>query len=216
MPELFQIHKRSPLPDAELCAHVRRPPTAIYWLQGLMLAWMLVETAVSLYAAVEAHSPAILAFGSDSIVELFSASVVLLQFLPRFSISERIAHRTAGVLLYFLALSVSVIAALSMILHLHPEPTYAGIGITIAAIVAMPTLARLKRREAQRRNNPALAADATQSATCAYLACITLVGLSLNAVFHIAWFDPIAALAAIPFLLREGQTAWRGDPCSCC
>lgn len=216
MPELFQIQTRSPLPDAELCDRVRRPPTAIYWLQGVTLAWMLVETGVSLYAAVEAHSPAILAFGSDSIVELFSASVVLLQFLPRVSISERIAHRTAGVLLYFLALSVSIIAALSMILHLHPEPTYAGIGITIAAIVAMPTLARLKRREARRRNNPALAADATQSATCAYLAFITLVGLSLNAFFHIAWFDPIAALATIPFLLREGQTAWRGDPCSCC
>ncbi len=96
MPELFQIQTRSQLPDAELCDRVRRPPTAIYWLQGVTLAWMLVETGVSLYAAVEAHSPAILAFGSDSIVELFSASVVLLQFLPRFSISERIAHRTAG------------------------------------------------------------------------------------------------------------------------
>jgi divalent metal cation (Fe/Co/Zn/Cd) transporter len=216
MPKLFQIQTRSPLPDAEVGTHVRRLPTAIYWLQGVTLAWMLVETAVSLYAAVEAHSPAILAFGSDSIVELFSASVVLLQFLPRVAISERIAHRTAGVLLYFLTLSVSIIAALSMILHLHPEPTYAGIGITIAAIIAMPILARLKRREARRRNNPALAADATQSATCAYLAFITLIGLSLNAFFHIAWFDPIAALAAIPFLLKEGQTAWRGNPCGCC
>ncbi len=216
MPKLFQIQTRSPLPDADLCTDVHRSPAAIYWLQGVTLAWMLVETAVSLYAAVEAHSPAILAFGSDSIVELFSASVVLLQFLPRVAISERIAHRTAGVLLYFLALSVSIIAALSMILHFHPESTYTGIGITIAAIIAMPILARLKRREAQRRNNPALAADATQSATCAYLAFITLVGLSLNAIFHIAWFDPIAALAAIPFLLKEGQTAWRGNPCGCC
>jgi len=213
MPELFQT--RPPLPDAQMCASVHGPPTAVFWLQGVTLAWMLVETAVSLYAAVKAHSPAMLAFGSDSIVELFSASVVLLQFVPRVSISERIAHRTAGALLYFLALSVLIIAALSMVLHLQSEPTGAGIGITIAAIIAMPILAGLKRREARRRNNPALAADATQSATCAYLAFITLVGLSLNALFHIAWFDPIAALAAIPFLLKEGQVAWRGNPCGC-
>ncbi len=214
MPELFQI--RTPLPEAQMCAPVRQAVTAIFWLQGITLAWMLVETAVSLYAAVEARSPAMLAFGSDSMVELFSASIVLLQFLPRVSISERMASHTAGALLFLLAMVVLLIASLSLALHLQPETSRAGIGITIAALFAMPILAGLKRREARRRNNLALAADATQSATCAYLAFITLVGLSLNAIFHIAWFDSIAALAAIPFLLKEGQTAWRGNPCGCC
>ncbi len=215
MPELFQI--RTPaVPKSQTCVPVLHAATAVFWLQGITLIWMLVETAVSLYAAVEARSPAMLAFGSDSIVELFSASVVLLQFIPRVSISERIASRTAGVLLFFLALVVFIIAALSLGLHLRPETSCAGIGITIAALIAMPILAELKRREARRRNNPALAADATQSATCAYLAFITLVGLSLNAIFHIAWFDSIAAFAAIPFLLKESQVAWRGNPCGCC
>lgn len=206
---------RSPLHDAQMYASVRRPATAIFWLQGITLAWMLVETAVSLYAAVEARSPAMLAFGSDSIVELFSAGVVLLQFVPRVSISERTAHRTAGVLLFLLATIVLIIAGLSLALHVQPQTSCAGIGITIAALIVMPILAGLKRREARRRNNPALAADATQSATCAYLAFVTLVGLSFNAFFHIAWFDPIAALIAIPFLLKEGQAAWRGNPCGC-
>lgn len=213
MPGLFPT--RSPLVDIQMCASVRRPTTAIFWLQGITLAWMLVETAVSLYAAVEARSPAMLAFGSDSIVELFSASVVLLQFVPRVSISERIAGRTAGALLFLLAIVVFILAGLSLALHLQPQTSRAGIGITIAALIAMPILAGLKRREARQRNNPALAADATQSATCAYLAFITLVGLSLNAVFHIAWFDSIAALATIPFLFKEGQAAWRGNPCCC-
>ena len=214
MTELFQI--RTPLPEAQMCAPVRRATTAIFWLQGITLGWMLVETAVSLYAAVEAHSPAMLAFGSDSIVESFSASVVLLQFIPRVSISERMAGRIAGALLFLLAMVVLLIAFLSIALHLRPETSRAGICITIAALFAMPILAGLKRREARRRNNSALAADAAQSATCAYLAFIALVGLSLNAVFHIAWFDSIAALAAIPFLLKEGQAAWRGNPCGCC
>ena len=56
--------------------------------------------------------------------------------------------------------------------------------ITVAALFAMPLLAWLKRREARRTHHPALAADAVQSATCAYLAVITLAGLAINAVFH--------------------------------
>jgi hypothetical protein len=56
---------------------------------------MLVECGLSLYAAAAAHSPVLLAFGSDSFVELLSAGVVLLQFLPRLSVSEGIAARQA-------------------------------------------------------------------------------------------------------------------------
>ena len=49
-----------------------------------------------------------------------------------------------------------------------------------------------------------LAADAVQSATCAYLALITLTGLTANAVFHIPWVDSLAALVAVPILLMKG------------
>ena len=56
----------------------------IVWLQAVTLAWMVVECGVSLAGAVAAHSPALLAFGSDSFVELLSAVFVLLQFLPSF------------------------------------------------------------------------------------------------------------------------------------
>ena len=41
---------------------------------------MLIECGVSLYAAAAAHSPSLLAFGSDSLVELLSAAVVLLRY----------------------------------------------------------------------------------------------------------------------------------------
>jgi len=157
-----------------------------------------------------------LAFGSDSLVELMSATVVLLQFLPRFSISEERASRAASVLLFALAIVVAVIAILALALRLRPETSALGIGITVAALFAMPILAWMKRREARHSNNPALAADAVQSATCAYLAAITLVGVTANATFHIAWFDSAAAIVALPLLLREAQRAWRGDGCGCC
>jgi divalent metal cation (Fe/Co/Zn/Cd) transporter len=189
---------------------------AVLWLQGITLAWMLVECGISLFAAVKARSPAIFAFGADSLVELFSASVVLLQFAPRFSLSRKDATRVASILLFLLAGIVAVIAGLALILHVHPAVSPIGIAVTLAALIAMPVLAWLKRRQAVLDHNPALAADAAQSATCAYLAAVTLAGLAVNALFHMQWFDPLAALVALPLLVREGVAAWRGATCGCC
>ena len=197
-------------------ARAPKPRAAVLWLQGVTLAWMLVEFVVSVYAAVTAHSPAMLAFGSDSLVELLSATVVVLQWIPGMSIPERRASRAAGVLLFVLAFVVAAIAIASLALRLRPEASRAGIAITVAALIAMPVLAALKRREARHSKNVALAADAVQSATCAYLALITLAGLAVNAAFHIAWFDSMAALAAIPILVKEGRSAWQGHACGCC
>jgi len=213
MPELVQIGVQ-PSKPAIVCTP--GPSATVLWLQGVTLGWMLVELGVSAFAAVTAHSPAILAFGSDSLVELLSATVVLLQWIPSMSISERQASRTAGILLFVLASVVSAIAVASLALRLRPETSYAGIGITIAALIVMPVLAALKRREARRSQNAALAADAVQSATCAYIALITLAGLAVNAAFQLAWFDSIAALAAIPVLIKEGRSAWQGHACGCC
>src|SRR5208283_4137272 len=213
MPELVQIGFQ-PLKPA--IAGAPRPRASVLWIQGVKLAWMLVEFAVSAYAAATAHSPAMLAFGSDSLVELLSATVVLLQWIPSMSISERRASRIAGALLFVLAFVVAAIAAVSLALRLRPATSYAGIAITIAALIAMPVLAFLKRPEARRSKNAALAADAVQSATCGYLALIALAGLAINAAFHVAWFDSVAALVAVPILVKEGRSAWQGHACGCC
>jgi divalent metal cation (Fe/Co/Zn/Cd) transporter len=194
----------------------RHPSQTVLWLQLVTLAWMLVECGVSLYAANVARSAALLAFGSDSLVELLSASVVLAQCIPGIAIAERRAARIAGSLLFLLALVVAATAIATLVMHVKPETSLTGMAITIAALIAMPVLAYLKRREARRTNHLALAADAVQSATCAYLAFITLAGLAVNAIFHIAWIDSAAALLAVPILISEGRTAWRGHTCACC
>jgi divalent metal cation (Fe/Co/Zn/Cd) transporter len=156
------------------------------------------------------------AFGSDSLVELMSAVVVLSQSIASISISERKVTRAAASLLFVLAFAVAATALASLALHLRPETSCAGIGITIAALITMPVLAALKRREARRSGNAALAADAVQSATCAYLALIALAGLAVNAIFHLPWFDSFAALIAVPVLIKEGRLAWQGHTCGCC
>lgn len=206
--------RANPQPSASSCAPRRQSPAALR-LGLISLAWMAVECGVSAYAALTAHSPALLAFGSDSLVEFLSALVLLSAWLPGSAISERAATRAAAVLLYALAAVVGAVATASLTLHWTPARSFTGMAITAAALLIMPVLATAKRREAGRTGNAVLAADAVQSATCAYLALLTLAGLALNAAFGIAWFDSAAALLAIPLLIREGRSAWQGQTCGC-
>jgi len=188
----------------------------VIWLQSITLIWMLVECSVSLYGAASAHSPALLAFGADSFVELLSATVVLMAIVPSFSLTKDLAARLAGILLFILAGIVALVAVLSLLYGVRPETSCSGIAITLAAIVVMPILAWAKRRTARQANNRALAADAMQSATCAYLAAITLAGLAIKAIWHIHWVDSAAALLALPILIVEGRRPLRGESCGCC
>jgi divalent metal cation (Fe/Co/Zn/Cd) transporter len=188
----------------------------LVFLQTFTLVWMLLECGVSLYSAVRAHSPVLLAFGFDSLVELVSASLVILSLAPRFHYNQRSINRASGLLLFVLAAVVAFTSSLALLGKLQPEASPLGIAITLAALLVMPLLAWQKRKLARDMEHRALAADAVQSATCAYLAALSLAGLILNAWFHIAWADSLAALAAIPILIIEGRRAMRGQTCSCC
>ncbi len=195
------------------CAPSVALPRTVAWLQWITLAWMTLECGASLWAAARAHSVALLAFGADSLVEMLSATIVLLQFLPRFPLKKEDADRAAAALLYALAAVVVCIAWLGR--GRPMETSCMGIGVTALALVVMPLLTWMKRREARRMNNRALAADAAQSATCAYLAGVTLLGLVVYAVWRIRWVDTVAALVAVPILIVEGRRAWRGEGCGC-
>jgi len=190
-------------------------PQIVYWLQAITILWMLAECALSLYAAWSAQSAALLAFGGDSLVELLSAGVVLFSVRQTSLLSRERAARASGVLLFLLAAVVACAAVTTLVHGSHPEASWLGIGVSIAALIVMPALAWLKRKTARTTGNQALAADAVQSATCAYLAAITLAGLAANSLLHIQWLDPVAALAALPILAIEGRRALQGEVCGC-
>ncbi len=189
--------------------HIRR-------LQYVTVLWMAVECTVALTAAARAHSVSLLAFGSDSFVEVISAAVVLLQFSPVVTIAPARAARVCGTLLYVLAAAVTVIAVAGLLLRNNAETSLPGMAITVGALLLMPMLARRKRAFAEQTKDRALRADAVQSATCAYLAAITLTGQVLHRFLQWHWIDAVAALAAIPILIIEGKRARQGHTCACC
>jgi divalent metal cation (Fe/Co/Zn/Cd) transporter len=186
--------------------------------QTVTIAWMSVEAAVSLFAAWRASSPALLAFGGGSAIELFSAVVVLWRFRASAARedAERRPARVAGALLFALAAYVAITSVASLLCYSEPKPTLLGLAILVAAAVVMPWLAKEKRRLSGATGSAALRADAAQSALCAYLSLIGLTGLAINAIWHVQWADPIAALAIVPLVLWEGREAMRGKPCGCC
>jgi divalent metal cation (Fe/Co/Zn/Cd) transporter len=176
---------------------------------------MTVECGVSIWAAVASGSAVLLAFGADSLVELLSAVVVLLSLNESRGLSKERAARISGILLFVLAAVVALVAVLALVREVPPETSVAGIAIALAALVAMPVLAWRKRKLAGETNSLALAADAMQSATCAWLALATLAGLALNAAFHLRWVDSAIAIAVLPLLMIEGRRAMRGEECGC-
>jgi divalent metal cation (Fe/Co/Zn/Cd) transporter len=118
--------------------------------------------------------------------------------------------------LFVLAAFVAITSVASLFGYSEPKPTLLGIGILVAAAVAMPWLAKEKRRLSGATGSAALRADAAQSALCAYLSLIALVGLAINAIWRVKWADPIAALVVVPLIVWEGREAIRGKACACC
>ena len=178
---------------------------------------MTTEAAVSLSAAWMANSPALLAFGGDSAIELLSAVAVLWRFRASAPEgSEKRTARTAAALLFVLAAYVTVVSAMALLGHRETKITYLGISVLIGAVVIMPWLAKKKRRLSALTGSAAIRADAAESALCAYLSAIALIGLALNAIWHLGWADPIAALAIVPLIVWEGWEAMRGKACGCC
>lgn len=190
----------------------------IVWLQLITIVWMCAEAAIAVFAALRAHSVALLGFGADSAIELLSAFVVLLRFKGVSHVNEKTAARITGWLLFGLAVFILASSILALTKPaFRPEPSYLGIALLIAAAIVMPWLAKQKRTLAAKTNSGALKADAVQSSMCAYLAWITLAGLVLNAMFKVAWADPAAALLLLPIILREGWEATQGKSrADCC
>ena len=183
----------------------------VLWLQIFTIVWMTAEAGIALVAARAAQSPALLGFGGDSAIELFSAVAVLWRFFSDSERAEKIAARIAGVLLLMLAVYVAIASALALAGHREPQPSLAGIMLLIVAAAGMPWLARRKRRLADQTGSASLRADAAESAVCGYLSWIALAGLVVNATFHQSWADPLAALALLPLIVKEGWKSIRAS-----
>ncbi len=180
------------------------------------------STAMSHTRTGAAGSVALLGFAVDSLIELAAGVTALWRLSADFDPErrarvERTSLRVIGACFLALAVYVAGEAARSLLLQQRPTQSLPGIALAVASLVAMPLLARAKRRVAVGMGSGALAADAQQTALCGYLSAILLGGLLLNAALGWWWADPLAALCMVPLIIKEGLEGVRGrSSCAGC
>jgi divalent metal cation (Fe/Co/Zn/Cd) transporter len=187
-------------------------------LEYFTVAWNLAEAGVALVCGLVAGSIALIGFGLDSLIEVSSGSILLWRLHAdhdeeRRERVERSALKLVGVSLLLLAAYVAGDSVISLVRRETPEKSLPGIALAIASLIAMPLLARAKRRVAAALGSSALHADSRQTDICAYLSAILLLGLLLNAALGWWWADPVAGLVMVPLIAYEGSEALQGKTC---
>jgi divalent metal cation (Fe/Co/Zn/Cd) transporter len=187
-------------------------------LEIITIAYNSLEALIALVFGFLAGSIALVGFGLDSVIEVTSGITLLWRLksdsdLIKRERSERIALRIVGLCFVALAVYVSYESLEALIASEAPERTIPGIVLAAVSVVVMPILARSKRLVARQIGSAALVADSKQTSLCTFLSAILLLGLGLNAVLGWWWADPIAGLAMVPIIAKEGIDALRGKTC---
>ncbi|MEJ2185106.1 MAG: cation transporter [Gemmatimonadota bacterium] len=185
------------------------------WLEGLTIAWSLVEAGVGVTAGIAAHSIVLIAFGLDSVIEMIAGTALFARLHAEYhgasradaAAREKRALYVVGTTLFLLGFYVVVQSASTLAGVRKPEASTVGIALAGASLVLMPLLAWAKQRTGLALESRALLADAQETLACALLALTLLVGLGLNAAAGWWWADPVAALVMVPWVLNEGREA---------
>ena len=190
------------------------------WLNVGTIAYNSLEAIISLVAGVMAGSVALVGFGVDSVIEVTASGAAHWRLRADWDAArrervERATLRVIGATFLGLAAYVASDAVVALVHGERPDESPVGIVIAALSLVVMPLLARAKRRVALAMGSGALVAEARQTSLCAYLSAILLGGLALNALLGWWWADPVAALAMVPIIAKEGVDGLRGRATSC-
>lgn len=190
-----------------------RRAKALSWFS---LAYMGVEGAVAIAAAIVSGSVALLGFGIDSFIEGIASLVIVWRFSGarlHSEASEGRAQKLVAVQFFILAPYITYEALGALLGGERPDVTALGMALTASSIIVMPLLGVAKQRLAETLGSTATRGEGTQNLLCAYLAAAVFVGLAGNAIAGLWWLDPLAALLIAGVAVREGLETWRGEGC---
>jgi cation diffusion facilitator family transporter len=182
------------------------------FLEWFTVSWNLVEAFIALTAGIFAASTALIAFGTDSLIELISGTALLWRLLkagPQATEEEHsVAEKKA---LYFVAATFFLLSAYvlyesipALINKETPDTSLVGLILSIASLIVMPILAYAKQQTGRKLGSKAMVADAAETWVCAFLSLALLLGVGLNFIFGWWWADSIGALAMLPVIFWQG------------
>jgi divalent metal cation (Fe/Co/Zn/Cd) transporter len=177
------------------------------------VGWNILEGIIAIAAGATAASIALVGFGLDSFVEVTSGLVLIWRLRKHGfddeeeEAAERKAILVVGITFLLLAVYVTYESGKKLLFHERPSESVVGIILAIVSLLIMPLLAMYKKKIAIEINSRALIADALETLACSYLSFTLILGLGANALFGWWWADPIAAIAMVYFLVKEGWEA---------
>jgi len=178
----------------------------------------LAEDFANGWSARNASSVALLAYGLDSLIELFAGGVLIWHLSREWrereheEASERKAQKLVGITFFLLSAYIAIQSTGTLLgWFAEPRESLVGIILVIASAVVMTAVFFPKMSLAKKLGSPALRGEAIESLVCDLQDLTVLLGLGANALWGWWWADPVAALALIPFLLKEGWEGVKGE-----
>ncbi len=188
---------------------LRRLALRLEWATN---GWNTMEVFVTVALGVAARSLALIAFGLDSLVEIF-ASVVVIWHLrdDTADVDDRRTHlalRLIAVAFWVLAAYLFVSGGRSLARHDVPGHSPAGIAYLGVTAAVMFGLAVVKRRVAGEMASEPLASEAAMTFLDGCLSLGILTALATNMGFGWWWADATAAIAVGVMALHAGTRSW--------
>lgn len=175
---------------------------------------MTVEGLLGTIAGLIAGSVALTGFGLDSAIEGAASVIVIWRFTRSRTLSQTAEHRAqkaVAVSFFLLAPYLAIDSIYTLASDSPAHTSWIGIGLSIVSLIAMPALARAKRRLARQLDSGAITGEAAQNMLCAYLAAGVLAGLLANTLLGWWWLDPLIALGIAALAIHEGRETWEED-----
>lgn len=180
-------------------------------LQWATIGWNVCEVFVTIGLGVAAGSLALIAFGLDSLVEVFASLVVVWHVGAggvRDRRRDRRALRLVAVAFAVLALYLLVSSVASLVSRDEPASSPLGIAYLVVTAAVMFGLARWKRRVGAALESGPFLAEASMTHLDGWLATGILTALALNLLLGWWWADPLAALVVGAAAVREAADSW--------
>jgi len=188
-------------------ATLRRRGLQLVWLT---IAWNVAEIFITIGLGVAAGSIALIAFGTDSMIEVFASLVVVWHGQDLTQAIHRTRRSLQLIAIAFLVLGLVLVvgALVRLVGETVPDESPLGIAYLAVTAVVMLTLAILKRRTGLALQSEPLLAEAHVTFLDAALALGVLSALALNSAFGWWWADPLAALAVAGIAFFEAWEHW--------
>jgi divalent metal cation (Fe/Co/Zn/Cd) transporter len=171
-----------------------------------------MEVVVTISLGVRAGSLALIAFGLDSVVEIFASTVVIRNLRDgRSDPGDQRVHRSLrliAVAFWILATFLVVMSLRGLLRGDRPDSSPLGVAYLAVTALAMFGLARLKHTTAAKLGSEPLGAEAAMTFLDGCLSMGILAALVLNGWLGWWWADAAAALLVAGFAISEGRGHW--------